>query len=209
MEELNDITETLEELMSSSGLSNDKLAELTDIPKRFINSLTSGQFDKLPARPYIRGYLFKIAQVLKVDPYALWQNYMRSADVYSSGMQDKLPSNRFAFKKIRAKRIVAIFTIILVLGFAGLRLNDILGKPTLNVSVPETTSNEIITINGSVDPGDQLTLNGEVIYPDQNGDFKKDVQLESGINTLSFRVKHYLGKETILIKRVLYQPNNL
>ncbi len=203
-EEQKPITKILKELLEERGLTHDKLADLTDIPKRFIASLSKGEFDQLPAKPYVRGYLFKIAEVLEIDPHTLWQSYRRSADLAVSGERDKLPSNRFALKKIRASRLIAIFALIIVMSFAGFRFNDILGRPTIDLSLPDSTTEEKIIVSGAVSPGDRLTLNGEVIYPSQSGEFEKEVQLEPGLNTLEFRIKRYLGRENKVIHQVFY-----
>jgi len=93
-----------------------------------------------------------------------------------------LPSNRFAFKKIRTSRIVVLFLVAVILAFLGFRFNDILGKPKIDVTVPE------------------------VIYPDEEGYFEKRVQLQPGLNRLNFAVKRYLGQETVLEEQVFYQP---
>jgi hypothetical protein len=209
-EHFTDISSLLTKLMEERKVSPDRLADATDIPKRFITSLMEGSSDQLPARPYVRGYLFKIAEALKVDPHILWQSYRSSTDFPASGEKDRLPINRFAFNKVRTSRLVAVFFVLVVLVFLGFRFNDILGRPMLDVSLPESTTEETITVSGSVTPGDRLTLNGEVIYPNEEGFFEKRVQLEPSIlNTLEFKVKRYLGKETTVIKQVFYQPGNL
>lgn len=200
------ITELLRELMKERRVSADKLADVTDIPKRFITSLMEGDASGLPAQPYVRGYLFRIAEALKVDPHILWQSYRMTSEFQSSGEHDRLPSNRFAFKKIRTSRIIAFLSIVLVLAFVGLRYDYILGRPTIDLDIPESTSEETITINGSVSPGDNLTLNREVIYPNKEGVFETRVQLEPGSNLLRFRVKRYLGQEAVFDEQIFYQP---
>ena len=72
--------------------------------------------------------------------------------------------------------------------------------------MPESTTEETIIVSGNVKSGDTLTLNDEVIYPDGEGFFEKRVQLEPGLNTLEFRVKRYLGRESSLTKQVFYNP---
>lgn len=200
------ISELLSELMKERRVSADKLADATDIPKRFITSLMEGYPDQLPAEPYVRGYLFKIAEALRVDPHILWQSYRITSEFRSSGGEDKLPTNRFAFKRIRTSRIVASLFVVVVLVFVSVRFDDILGRPTIDVNLPESTSEETITVSGSVATGDRLTLNAEVIYPNEEGVFEKRVQLEPGLNTLEFKIKRYLGQETTVIKQVFYQP---
>ena len=205
-EAYHNITALLQESMEVKGLDAGKLADLTDVPQRFISSLVSGDFNNLPSEPYIRGYLFKIAGVLEADPNFLWRSFRQSAEIHSSGSGDVLPANRFGLKKVSNKKVWIILAAIAVLIFLSFRINSILGKPTLEVSLPEATASQIIDVTGQVTPGDTLTLNDEVIYPDKSGKFEKKVQLESGPNTLKFRVERYLGREITVDKQVLYQP---
>jgi len=200
------ITTLLQELMEAKGLDAGKLADLTDVPQRFTSSLISGDFNNLPSEPYIRGYLFKIAGVLDADPNFLWRSFRQSAEIRSSGSGDILPANRFGLKKVSSRKIWILLAALALAGFLGFRVNSILGKPTLDVSLPEITTSQIINVAGQVNPGDTLTLDNEVIYPDKSGKFEEKIQLESGPNTLEFKVKRYLGREITVVKQVFYQP---
>ncbi len=205
-EAYHNITALLQELMEAKGLDAGKLSDLTDVPQRFISSLVSGDFNDLPSEPYIRGYLFKIAGILEADPNFLWRSFRQSAEIRSSGPEDILPANRFGLKKASSKKIWILLAALVLVGFLGFRINSILGKPTLDVSLPEVTMSQIVKVTGQVNPGDTLTLNNEVIYPDKSGRFEKEIQLEPGLNTLEFRAKRYLGRETKVVRQVLYQP---
>lgn len=200
------ITVLLQESMEAKGMDSGKLADLTDVPQRFISSLVSGDFNDLPSEPYIRGYLFKIAGVLEADPNFLWRSFRQSAEIRSSGSRDILPANRFGLKKVSSKKVWIILAALVLVGFLSFRINSILGKPTLDISLPEITASQTVNVTGQVTPGDTLTLNDEVIYPDKNGKFEKKVQLESGPNILKFRVERYLGREITVDKQILYQP---
>jgi len=85
MSKQNDLGEALMDLMKSKGIGPQKLSSVTDVPKRFIDAILQGDLDKLPPRPYIRGYLFKISNTLGADNDALWQVYRSSAETLSSG----------------------------------------------------------------------------------------------------------------------------
>ena len=204
-----DISELIKELMKAKGIGANKLASLTDVPDRFINALIEGKLDKLPAKPYIRGYLFKISNVLGIESDELWHTYRSSADTFSSGEQDKLPSNRFALRKISTKHTVWALVILAITLFIVLNFNRILGKPTIDIDIPETTNEEVLQVEGLANPNDRLTLNGELIYTNESGIFTKQVQLEPGLNTLEFNIKRYLGRETQIIKQVFYQPTTI
>lgn len=201
-----EIGEMLSTVMREHNISADALSNATDIPKRFIDALIEGDFGSLPAKPYIRGYLFKIAEALRLDKNALWQSYKNSSSVAGSGEFDKLPANRFALKRMSTARVFAIFAVLILLVFLGTRFNDILGKPTIEIVAPEITNEETATVSGKVRAGDTLTLNGEVIYPNEDGVFEKRVQLQPGLNPLRFTVKRYLGREAVFDDQIFYQP---
>lgn len=206
MNEHPDIAEALKDLMKSKGIGPKRLSSMTGVPKRFVDAILQGDFEKLPARPYIRGYLFKISGVLEVEQDSLWELYRSSAEAVSSGEKDLLPVNRFAIKTINSGRIIAILSVVLVVVFFTINLNRIIGRPTLDVALPESTDQEVLRVDGLINPRDQLTLNGQLIYTDEEGNFSKDVQMEPGLNTLEFLVKRYLGRETTIVRQVFYQP---
>jgi len=206
MNKQSDLGEALKDLMKSKGVGPQKLSSITDVPKRFIDAILQGDLDKLPPRPYIRGYLFKISNALGADNDSLWQVYRSSTETISSGEGDRLPVNRFAIKRLGSGKILLALAGLLIIVLLGISADRIIGKPTINVAVPEITDQEVITVSGSVDPRDRLTLNGELIYTDDGGGFMKDVQMEPGPNTLEFKARRYLGRETTLVKQVLYQP---
>src|SRR3989338_8404013 len=93
------LEELLNDLMEAEGLTAEKLANLTNIPSRFIVTMREGELNKLPAEPYAKGYLKKIADVLKTDEVSLINAYKESkkiARLDNAGETDKLPSNQFA-----------------------------------------------------------------------------------------------------------------
>ena len=192
--------------MESKGMDAGKLSDLTDVPQRFIVSLVDGDFKNLPSEPYIRGYLFKVAGVLDADPNFLWRSFRQSSEIHSSGSADLLPINRFSLQRISSKKVWIVLVALILLGFLGFRVDSILGNPTLEVTLPETTTSQTINVTGKLKPVDPLTLDSEVIYPDKSGKFEERIQLESGPNTLEFKVKRYLGREITVVKQVFYQP---
>ncbi len=209
MNEKKTLQELLKELIAARGLSVDKLAASSNIPSRFIKLLTEGKYKELPSKPYIRGYLIKIASILEIEPEVLIESYNSSVELPSSGKMDKLPTNRFALKPVNRGLVVAAIIIVVIGGIVIFRFNDIIGKPTLQLnSLPSITQDPTIPVSGVVKPGDSVTLNGEAIYPLSDGTFEKDVLLSPGLNTLQFSVKRFLGRETDVTEQILYQAQS-
>src|SRR3989344_1576413 len=202
------ISELLGELLAERGINPEKLSYVTNIPTRFITALLEGNFKELPAKPYVRGYLIKIAAALGVENEVIMGAYRESMEIRSSGGKDRLPMNRFAIQKINKNFVVGTVIVAGLLIFLGLRINDIMGTPTLQVNLsesPSTTTNQTLKITGKMSARDKLTLNQEIVYTNQDGTFQKDVTLSPGLNTFEFDATRFLGRETKIVRQVVYE----
>lgn len=202
-----ELSEILPQLLEARGITLEKLALSTGVPKRFLTALSQGDLKNLPARPYVRGYLLRIASALDVTPEILLEAYKDSARIPSSDTGDLLPKNRFALKPVVWRNALIFVIVISVLGYLVFELNHVLGIPTLAITSPDTdvVKTGTIRVEGLVTVGDELMLNGEVVYTDESGRFSKEVALDPGLNTLEFSVKRFLGKETKVTKQFFYE----
>ena len=192
-----------------------KLSELTDIPVHYLAALSDGDFTKLPAVPYVRGYLIKVAEALRVNADLLLRAYKQEVSfraLKTSGSADKLPSNRFALETPSRKRTFIIIGIILVLVVVYFiwQIDDFLGTPQIQIFSPAAdnfiVNSPAIKLSGEVNSKDKLTVNNEEILVEKSGQFQKDFSLQPGINTIEFKTKRFLGKEVKVIRQVIYQP---
>jgi len=196
--------------MEVKNLSPAKVAQETNIPERYISALQNLEIDKLPAIPYVRAYLKKIAEVLNLNYEELWVLYEKELSHKTSGAFDTLPTNRFAIhsldKKVVVIGIVFLLFVIYVLTNAG----NFLGTPPLEVFNPKASTIAVfessISLEGKINPKDKLIINGEEVINDEAGDFQTIFNLQPGLNTIEFKVRRFLGKETTITKRILYQP---
>jgi hypothetical protein len=205
----------LTEILQNKNINLTKLSELTGISERYLEALVEEKFEKLPASPYVRSYLFKIAEVLDLEGQKLWQDYQKNTQLKKSGVNDRLPLNRYRPESLNKTIIFLIIIIILLLGYLIFRYNFFLGKPGLSLTgrlanSPDNFvfSEPVLKIEGRVKPGDQLMINKEKNYVDENGYFQKDFSLQTGLNIIQFQIKRFLGRETLITKQVLYLPKN-
>lgn len=199
------LSELLAELMDAEGVSPEKLSALTNIPTRFIVSLKEGELDKLPAEPYVRGYLKKIADALKTDEEALINAYKESKRIAKVGATDTLPSNQYARVPMKKSWLLVPIILIAFSVMFYVRQNQIFGIPELTLDVPSVVYAESLLVEGNIRPGDKITLNGELLPTDKTGHFEETIFLRPGLNTLEFKVSRFLGKETIVVKEVYYE----
>lgn len=192
--------------MKSKGMTVEKLAQLTGVSDRFLESIVDENFKELPSSPYVHGYILKIAEALNLNGEELWKEYFeKNENIKRSGSADALPGNRFLVKHINKNIVLGIVVGMIAIIFVFWRIQSRVGEPSLSLSdfkdemiVEET----VFDIKGKIDPRDQLTLNEEILYPDVDGNFEKKISLEPGFNTLTFKVKKFLGKEYIMKKQI-------
>ena len=203
----------LTEVLKDKNISLAKLSELTGVSERFLGALVEEKYEKLPPAPYTRNYILKVADVLGVDGQKLWQEYQKKTQLKKSGLNDRLPLNRFSPKPLNKKIIFALIIVILA-GYLVFRYNFFLGNPTLSLlgqlagSINPTVSESNIKVEGRIKSGDQLMINKEIIYVDENGYFQKNTSLQPGLNIIQFQIKRFLGRETTITKQILYLPKN-
>jgi len=165
---------------------------------------------KLPASPYVRGYIKKIAQALHLNQEELWKMYEQELTLKSSGALDKLPSNRFAIKPINKKYWLVGVLLLIIAIYVGFQVRTFFDDPFLDINQPQeqTTSSaeSMITLSGRIDSKDKLLINDVETITDNQGAFEIAYNLQPGLNTIEFKVKRLLGKETIINRQVLYQP---
>jgi len=202
------------EAMKMQGVSFEKLVETTGVSDRFLELLIEEDFEKLPASPYVHGYIMEIAEALNLDGQKLWQAYFKESDmVKKSGHSDMLPQNRFIASPRMRKKIVigtVIIVVLVVIGYVLLRVQRSVGDPafTINIGENTVTADTVFDVKGSVDPRDQISLNGIQLYPLTDGTFEKKIQLQSGFNTLSFKIKKFLGEEYTVNKQVFMEASS-
>ena len=90
------------------------------------------------------------------------------------------------------------------------RANEFLGIPQIEIAVPSINNAVVNTssvkLSGKISPRDKLSINSQEIFTDSNGYFEQEFSLQPGLNTVEFKIKRFLGKETKVVRQIIYQP---
>lgn len=209
MEEEKSLQTIFEETLEHKNLDHDKLAHITDIPRRYIIAIQNLELNMLPASPYVRGYLKKICEVLGLNFNDIWKIYEKELKHKTSGAFDKLPINRFAIHKINKKSLAFMIVGLILLAFFIVNFNAFFAKPALNILNPKetitSTFEPIISLTGGINPQDKLTINDREIITDFYGNFESLYELQPGLNTITFKVKKIFGKENSEIRQIMLE----
>lgn len=198
--------------MKLRGYNIEKLSLLSGIAEHILQMLIEEKFHKLPAAPYLRGYMIKLGEVLHVDGKELWEIYIQSnPELRRPGTRDVLPKKHFSLMHMSKRQLLFIGLILVFIGIFLWRVFIYFSPGELTISnIPDEyviTSQEF-TIQGTVDPSSQLAVNGEIVYSDKEGNFEKTVALHPGFNTITFTVKRILGRESVYTKQIFYQKED-
>ena len=198
------------ETLHNYGVTTAKLAEASGVPERYIEALRAGNAELLPADPYVRGYLMKIVAMTGGSVDELWSAYKKESGNKTSGPSDRMPTNRFSLQKISKGNVALGAVVAALLLYGVLRFDIILGNPELTVVSPKeellTSSVNFVVLSGMVSTKDKLTINGESVIVEDDGSWSTTWPLTLGTNTLQIKARRFLGKEEVVVKRVVYAP---
>jgi len=74
----------LKMLREQRGLSVRQVADTTKLSARYVEGIEEESYPKLPARPYLRGFLFSYARAIGYEPQRIVNDYMKRYDAAMS-----------------------------------------------------------------------------------------------------------------------------
>lgn len=204
------LREIILEKIDAKGLNLEKIFQATGVPKHYLEAISRGEWHKLPAAPYTRGYFRKLESLLELEQETLWRFYQNETEIKVSGATDKLPENRYAIKRKGGKLLWPALLLVAAGLYLSFNASRLLGKPSLNIVSPLSataiTALPNFTFIGETDPRDKLFVNQEEVYIDKDGRFQEDYKLQPGLNTFELVAERFLGRKTKVVKQIIYQP---
>ena len=198
--------------IEAKDLSVRDVVERTGMPESYLNAIINDHRDALPAFPYVRIYLIRLAEVLSLTPTEVIEQYKAEFNEKVSGAADMLPGNRFALPSSRRRYLIGGgICAVIILGYV-LSNSGFFGKPSLALSMPPQNSGDPYIVNeasiqlvGQIQPGDKLLINGQAAPLTAEGSFTIEYPLSPELNTIEFMVSRFLGRQISVVKHVYYQ----
>lgn len=204
----NNFSSFLSQKLKDRNLTVKKISELSGITEKHLELLLSGDFRRLPAAPYVRGYIGKLGEVLDFEGAAWWEVFKKEQAVRVSGPRDRLPQNRFS--RASPLKLIGIGIVVVALFlYFGFRAPKIFGEPELQIATPGSSSSvmsqEDITLSGTLIDGDKVFINGERVSLEKDGSWQKRVMLHSGLNVFKIEGEKLLGGKVEVLRQVIYE----
>ncbi len=209
----NTLGERLQNAREVKNLSLNHISEQTRIPISYLKCLEGGDYKNLPADVYVGAYLKKYSEILDLDSNDILKQFNSERSINTDLGKHYKKSKIFSGKKPvlivtpkRATMILMIVGICIVFGYLWHQLSYLIYPPNLEITQPAsdiTVSSKIIELSGNTDPDVNLTINGKEVYVNQEGEFKSEISLDSGLNILRIKVKDKFGNTNLVVRRIM------
>lgn len=202
---------TVGELLRDERLKQKKtleeVSEITKIRPAILSYVEKSEYDKLPSKTYVRGFVRSYAQALRMDTEKALAFFRRE---YEETSQDALPPQPIEKPEVvitPTKIMVVLGSLILVAFFIFLffQYRQFAGRPVLLVDYPPDSlilEKALVNVSGKTDPENAIVINGEDVPVSSDGSFGVTVTLIQGINRLTVIARNSIGKETIIERQV-------
>jgi len=202
--------------------SLDDFSRITKIPQKHLQALETGALEESLAPVYVLGIIRAYGDALGLDTDALFDEYLtetkKAAMITRAESQKEftsaVPLKEKIFSRktqmITPKTLSYLFTALFalfVLGFLFYQFTYLTGGPHLVLLEPTAdliTSKQALTFQGRVTPTDStVTVNNEVLYTNERGEFGEVISLASGSNIFEVKATNKYGKTATIVRKVL------
>jgi cytoskeletal protein RodZ len=205
----------LRQLREHQRLTLDDVALRTKLQKDHLIAIESCAFHKLPhGEVYQRFFLKRYLSALQVDPTPFLKQFeYEEQHTYKT----TTPTNTGHPSLDAVRNVPALiktgiigFGMLLIISYLGLQFRQLLLPPTLVLESPtdgiihESTT---VTVTGTTDPEVTVSINGEAVYSNAQGNFSADIDLQPGLNTILVTAEKKHGKQTMITRHIIYRES--
>ncbi len=193
---------------NEKGWTIAELSGRTKIQERFIKALENSDLSKLPAMPFVNGFLRTISSELDLKPEGIAAIFRRDFGEDDKGkvIPNSLEKKDKGFRWVPSTSVlVGIAALISVFGFyLAIQLKGLLGVPSLEIFQPQEQAvvGLEIAVEGRTDPTASIAINGQKIKKNRNGTFSQTIGLSEGVQTVTISATGQNEKTTEVIRNV-------
>jgi len=203
---------------SKADMTLEQVEGITKVPRKYLEALELGEFNRLPAEAYNLGYVRCYAQALHLNPDKIIALYKQErSDKWHQNPAAKVsfsPKRMGDWQFLVTPKLIGILGLVILFGGVGLyiasELKRFTSPPALEItSLPteSTSRTDSITLAGTTNDGAILTINSEPIFVGADGHFSQPVQLNPGVNQITLQAKNRADRVALKNIQVLYNPN--
>lgn len=202
--------EKIRKLREDRMMSVRDVSRSTGIRSLYLEYLEAGQYNKLPADVYVRGFLRSFAEVFSLSDESLVRQYERERNIQareeSPARETKAQKLLFSRRKelssiiLTPKILAAAMVLLSVFGsvvYLYREFSNFVSEPELTVFEPSDGSKIEgleVAVRGQSESDAVVRINGEEILVDEDGKFEERLSVRGGFNTIIVEAENLFGK---------------
>jgi len=201
----------LKEAREEKNIGLEEMEKKTMISKKHLQALEECRFRDIPYPAiYQKNFVKKYAEALGLDPEPFMKQYLIEESVKEKKQKanNDIARSRWCFLPT-VLRFGGLFLLALVfISYLGWQVKRIIEPPHLTIYSPiegMITTEQNIFAQGETEKEVVILINGREIKNGENGQFKEEISLSAGVNTLEIVVKKKHGKTTTEVRHVVYK----
>jgi cytoskeleton protein RodZ len=193
------------------GYSIEQISQAINVRPSFIKAIEDGKFFGLTDPLYLKGFIRSYAKQVGLNDDEILPFFRREYDAQEHQQKLRQPLAPIQTRKSRLTPgwLVVAFLVISVLGALGYAYQQYVSvalTPQLQIETPTSevkTASDQIDASGHTDPDAVLSLNGQKLQIDPEGNFSTTIGLASGKNELIFKATNKLGRSATITRTVI------
>jgi cytoskeletal protein RodZ len=201
--------EKLKKLRSDKRIALNEISRVTKIRLEYLQCLEDGKYDELPADVYVRGFLKSYGDFLGVDESSLVKLFEKETGIKKNLEKGKnfgkenskiKPLDISIFIFTPKKIVLSILAILFVGVFFYLyrEAGSLSDTPRLIILSPESNSEidgKSVFVEGKTDKDARVFINDQLVLVSDEGKFRENITLQSGINIIHIKAINKFKKE--------------
>lgn len=200
--------ERMKKIRSERRLSLAEISKSTKIQVKYLQYIEEGEYMKLPADVYVKGFLRSYAIFMGLSESALIKQFEREKGIHKNikKIDDKDNSGKpikFSTVVITPKMIiVSVVLLMVVVSFTYLymEVNNFISAPRLVIMKPvdgAVTQGNSTHVAGVAEKDALVFINDQPVLVNEKGEFSEDVGLKPGLNVISVKARSKFDKEAV------------
>lgn len=206
--------EKLRTLRRGQAVSLDMMERDTHIQRRYLEALERGRYEALPEPMYARNFIRAYARVLGADEtylLELYEDECGRCDLVGPMQtpRQKVKGARLAIWNRYVKFGLIVFAVIVIIGYFGHQVSEVLAPPEIVLLTPEDrslTHEAVVTVSGIVDGEATVYVNNQPVVVNADASFSVDVDLQEGLNVILVEAERRYSRTARVERYIVFDP---
>jgi len=208
------VGEILLEVRKKREITLAAVSEVTKIRPEFIRAIESNDFGRLPSLPTAYGFIKNYADFLGISSKFVLAVFRRDycqndeGKIIPRGLVKPLNKPKIFFSSRLGLFLAGALFIFGILFYLFFQYFSLIRGPKLKITSPidqaEVSSSSVQTV-GKTEPDATITINGDLITVDPEGNFNSTISLAKGKNLIIVEATNKLGKKRRVVREVYWQ----